>query len=192
MSQSSYRVHLRGCSAYGQSKALTTPKERQETHDDHESRVWRERLHVGKDGCVAIPPMSIKFALTAAAKSLGLKIPGKGKSTYTKIFESGVLITDWISLGVKPDDVPAERLFLNSDGVRGSGKRVFRNMPRIEEGWEAEVTIYVLNSLIDEKILREHLEYAGMFVGIGFFRPERGGYWGRFTVEELTKQKLAA
>jgi len=184
MSHTIYKVSLASISPYGQSSPISTPKERQETADDHENRAWTDRIHAGKDGEVFIPPMAFKFALTSAAKGIGLKIPGKKGATYTKVFEAGLIIADPVMIGVKKDDVVRERLFLNSDGIRGSGKRVWRNMPRIDS-WSGDVYVHVLNDLITRDILSEHFEYAGMYVGVGFFRPERGGYWGRFKVTSV-------
>jgi hypothetical protein len=44
-------------------------------------------------------------------------------------------------------------------------------------------------------VFREMVEIAGMFIGIGRFRPEKGGTNGRFRIEALAwadNRKLAA
>jgi hypothetical protein len=78
---------LESISPYSQSRFHNVPREDKETADDHERRTWRERLHVNKDGFVFIPPMSFKNMLSEAAKYLSMQVPGKGKSTYTNLFE---------------------------------------------------------------------------------------------------------
>src|SRR5690606_30989192 len=101
-----------------------TEKLNKETHDDYEVRTWREKSNYDEDGIVFIPAMAFKQAVDSAAKMLSTQIPGKGKSTYTKHFLSGCLCTENLSIGVHKDDMPPITINANSDGVRGSGKRV--------------------------------------------------------------------
>lgn len=177
-------VELKSTSAYSQSRHYTDPpKGDRETSKDYEARTWRERLHV-KDGYVFIPPMSFKNCLSEAAKFLGKQIPGKGKSTYTKHFEAGVLVLEGPVLPIKKEDVPGEWLFVPSDGVRGSGKRVDKCFPVIPE-WKALVTFYILDEAITEQVFTDHLQEAGRFIGIGRFRPRNNGFYGRFSIEGI-------
>lgn len=178
---------LKSVSPYSQSKHHDAPKLDRELPKDYEKRVWRERLHVGDDGRVFIPPMAFKNALSEAAKFMSVQIPGKGKATYTKHFEAGVLVVDGLVLPIKKDDVPGEWLFLPSDGIRGSGKRVDKCYPVIKE-WQGEVTFYVLDEIITQDAFTEHLKAAGNFIGIGRFRPRNNGFYGRFTVENVKWQ----
>jgi hypothetical protein len=85
---------LKSVSPYSQSRYYSeaVPKLPKEGADDYERRTWRNRMHVGSDGQVFIPPMSFKNCIAEVAKYLGRQIPGKGKSTYTKHFEAGVLV----------------------------------------------------------------------------------------------------
>jgi hypothetical protein len=177
--------HLTSAAPYSQSRAHETPKLDRETSDAHEKRTWREKCHYdAKTLEVFIPAMSFKMALDAAAKMLGEQIPGRGKSTYSKFFKSGVLCLDPVRLGIKRDDVPGEIVHANADGVRGSGKRVWRHFPRIDH-WSATVPIVVAANEITQDVFERHLTQAGSFVGIGRFRPENGGYFGRFAVEKV-------
>jgi hypothetical protein len=127
---------------------------------------------------------SFKNCLSEAAKFLGIQIPGKGKSTYTKHFEAGVLVTDAMILPIKKEEVKGEWLFVPSDGVRGSGKRVDKCFPVIHE-WGGEVTFYVLDETVTEEVFRNVLEQAGAFIGIGRFRPRNNGFYGRFRVDSI-------
>lgn len=178
-------VTIRGVSPYSQSKHYTTEKLAKENAKDYEARTWRDRLHVTDDGSVFIPPMSFKNCLSEAAKFLGIQIPGKGKSTYTKHFEAGVLVTDAMILPIKKEEVKGEWLFVPSDGVRGSGKRVDKCFPVIHE-WGGEVIFYVLDETVTEEVFRNVLEQAGAFIGIGRFRPRNNGFYGRFKVDAIS------
>ena len=179
-----YRVKLESVSPYSQSKHYTLDKLDREQPDAYEKRTWRERMHVDEKGEVFIPPMAIKNCLADAAKFMSVKIPGKGNATYTKHFEAGTLIHDPIPLGIKKDDVEGEWLFVPSDGKRGGSKRVSKCFPKISE-WQGEVVIYVLDEIITEAVLRDHLVAAGSFIGIGRFRPRNNGFYGRFKVASV-------
>ncbi|KFB68895.1 hypothetical protein [Candidatus Accumulibacter vicinus] len=175
---------LRGISPYSQSKHYTTDKLPKELPKDFEERTWRDRVHANEDGNVFIPPMAFKNCLSDAAKFLSIQIPGKGKSTYTKHIEAGVLVTDALILQIKKDEVKGEWLFVPSDGIRGGGRRVEKCFPVIHQ-WGGDVTFYILDETVTEDVFRNILEQAGAFVGIGRFRPRNNGIYGRFKVEKL-------
>ncbi len=179
-------AHLVGSSTYSQSRFHDTPKLPKELPHAYEERTWRHKLHVNEEGCVEIPPMAFKNCIAEAAKFLGLQVPGKGKSTYTKHFEAGILVTDPSPLEVKADEVEGKWFFLPSDGVRGSGKRVKKCLPAIPKGWRATVEFLIFDDTITEDVFLTHLKQAGQLIGIGTFRPRNNGYWGRFLVQNLT------
>lgn len=172
---------LEGVSPYSQSRFHNTEKLDKEGHDAYEKRTWKNRLHVTEGGNVFIPPMAFKNCLSECAKYLAMQIPGKGKSTYTKHFVSGVLITDPIELPIKVEDVDGEWLHVPSDGVRGGTKRVLKCFPYIPQ-WKADVMFYIFDDTITQDVFKYHLDQAGKFIGIGRFRPKNNGYYGRFKI----------
>lgn len=179
------RATLTSVSPYSQSKRIRTPKDAKETHEDHEERTWRERLHVNKQGKVFIPPMAFKNCLAEAAKYQSKKIPGKGNATYTKHIEAGVLVTEPLVLDVAQEEVEGEWLFVPSDGRRGGSKRVDKCFPVIPE-WSGTVEFLIFDELVTKTVFTEFLEEAGKFIGIGRFRPRNNGYYGRFEVEGVS------
>jgi hypothetical protein len=128
--------------------------------------------------------MAFKMAIDRAAAMMGMRIPGKATSTYTKHFLSGVLVMDPVVLPITTAEVACDRIYVNANGVRGSGRRVWRMFPRIDE-WKADVVFHVIADEIPQDVFEEHLRQAGAFVGIGRFRPQSGGYYGRFTVDRV-------
>jgi hypothetical protein len=178
------RLHLKSVSPYSQSKALCEPKLERETADAYEARCWRLRIHSNETGEVFIPPMGLKSSIEEAAKYLSLQIPGKGKATYTKHFEAGVLITEPIMLGINAESVPGERLFLPSNGVHGDGKRVWKTYPRIDQ-WAGVATVYIFDEIVVKDVFERVATAAGQFIGLGRFRPRNRGYYGRFAIEKL-------
>lgn len=183
----SYKVTLESKSPYSQGRHYSresVPMLEKEGADAYERRTWRNRIHRTKDGNVMIPPMALKNCLAEAAKFLSIQIPGKGKSTFTKHFEAGIMVVDPIVLDIKADDVPGEELFVPADGKRGSGRRVTRTFPLIES-WSGSTVIHVMDETITLDVLRTHLQEAGNLIGMGRFRPRNNGFYGRFSLVEL-------
>ena len=175
----SVTVHLESTAPYSQSRMHDTDKLDKERPDDYEKRTWREKCTYDENGTVEIPAMALKQALDRAARVMGEQIPGKGKATYTKFFTSGCLCTSNVSLGVHKDSVASVTINANSDGVRGSGKRVKRTFPVIPS-WSGVAEFVILDASITKDVFERTMKTCGQIVGIGRFRPENGGLNGRF------------
>lgn len=182
------RFKIVGLTPYSQGKHYVAEALNKESKSDYEARTWRERLHYNEDGEVFIPPMAFKNCLSDVAKYLSVQIPGKGKSTYTKHIEAGVMIAEPMMLGVKKDDVQGEWHFVPSDGKRGGGKRVDRCFPIIKQ-WGGELEVIVLDDTVTREVLEYHMVEAGRFIGVGRFRPRNNGYYGRFKPEIISWEK---
>lgn len=176
------KIELVSASPYQPSRKHDEPKRDKEGADDYEARTWRSKGHYLPTGEMFIPPMAFKQCFDTAARRLAIPIPGKGKSTYTKHFVSGLLITDPLPIAAKRDDVEGEWFFCNSDGVRGSGKRVRRCFP-VVRSWKGALTVHVFDATIKRDIFQQVITSAGQFVGVGRFRPENAGFYGRFSAE---------
>lgn len=180
---------LESIAPYSQSRfyAMETPKATRgsgsvtESGQDYEARTWRERVHANEGGNIVIPPMAFKNCIAEIAKYLGVQIPGKGKSTYTKHFEAGVMVLEGLTLPIKKSEVEGEWLHVPSDGRRGGPKRVPKCFPVVRQ-WSGVVTFHVLDDVINQDVFEQHLRDAGNFIGIGRFRPRNNGYYGRFKV----------
>lgn len=175
---------LRSVSTYGQSKFHQTPKENKELSAAFEDRTWREKAHVNERGFVYIPGTMFANSLREASKYLSIQVPGKGKSTYTKHFESGIMVLDNLELPVKKEDLKSVTVFVPSDGRVGGGKRVIKHFPVIHE-WSGVVTYHVMDDIITADIFEQVLRTSGQLIGIGYFRPRNRGYYGRFEVEDI-------
>ena len=115
---------------------------------------------------------------------LGNKLLLGSVNANRKHFEAGILCMDPIYLGVKKNDTVGESYWMNSDGKRGSGSRVLRTFPCVQE-WKVKVPFYVLDQTITEPVFRKYVNEAGKFIGIGRFRPRNGGFYGRFKLANL-------
>lgn len=184
-------IELESNSFYSQSKYAEHDPMKGETKEDTDKRCYREHLHVNEKGNVVILGIAIKNALCEAAKFRPQKGPSGGKSTWTKNFEAGLLPLDDMDLGIPQDDVEVEKLFLPSDGKRGSGKRVPKYYPLIPK-WKGVCTLYVLDDQITQEIFKTYLGEAGLFIGLGRNRPRNNGWYGRFKVKEILWEDVAS
>ena len=184
-------VTLKSASPYSQSRYHNTPKNEQESNEAYEERTWREKGHYDEKDEMFIPPMALKNAIDDGVKFRKRKGPNGGASTWTKNFTSGIMIMDPIPLGVQKDDVGMFGGMMDTQGGKGNAaksSRVYRMFPEVKE-WESKVTVYVLDDAITEGIFEEVLKDTGMFIGIGRFRPQNGGFNGRFSVEKIEWQE---
>lgn len=188
-------ITLKGRTPYSQSKQFTSePKEGEDKHQ-FEKRAWKEKAHFNDAGQVVIPTFGLKTMLDNAASFLGMKVPGDAKRGFTRIFMSGIQVQDKepvLLVNGKPitekditdnpkDAAHGEWISANSDGKRGGGKRVPRCFP-VYKNWETTVEFEAIDPRISKDILLRHLAAAGQYIGIGRFRAEKGGHFGRFDV----------
>jgi len=186
-------VEIVGTSPYSPSKALLHDKpESNEGHQAHNERVWKERCHSNSKGEVVVPIFGLKAMLDSAAKYLGMKVEGEGKRTYSKIIQSGIIFhgsNPVLKVNGKPvklNDMTiqeyGEWVYCHSDGKReGKAGRVSRLFPKFET-WSCKFEIEAIDPRVTEAILAKHLVAAGRYNGIGRFRPQNGGIFGRFDV----------
>lgn len=223
-------VTLSSQSPYSQSRPHGETKPAKEAPGDFEARTWQHRIHVDEDSAVIIPAMAFQNCLAEAAKFLAKPIPGKGKSTYTKHFEAGVIVPasmkiycqktgDRIqppaqgeilkqrlksnpdmslskedrqileSYVLKSNEAWGDWIFTPSDGVPGSGKRVWRCYPMISQ-WTGEVEIIIADDTITEDVFKDVLTQAGQLIGLGRFRVRNRGNYGRFSVKSIKWSEL--
>jgi hypothetical protein len=179
------KIKIKSASPYSGNRMLDDQKASGETWDDYEKRCWRQRLNVDGDGNVIIPPMAFARAIQTAAARFAGKIRGKGNATWTKHFDAGILVTDPLTLPIKRDAVDCEWISVPADGKPGGSTRVQKCFPLIRE-WGGEFIVYVLDDEITQDIFNRVADLAFKLVGIGRFRPERKGFYGRAEVVSIT------
>ena len=190
-------MEIQGIAPYAQSRRLRE-KLSDETWDEYEEKLWRERVHANEDGHVYAPGAAFKKCLAAGASHRGEKIKGRGNLTYKKSFEGGVIVEGDVPLyDDKGQPITKERMVarvIDADAnptSRGKGARVRRIIPHTPTAqWTGTVGMLVLDPQINEKVLRQHAETAGLVVGIGQWRGECNGSNGRFRVKRVTFEKL--
>lgn len=172
------KVRIRGTSDYLQ--------HRRNPEDESDSVKKKNVVDYSKDADKAlyldekigvyIPSKHIRGALVESGKNFIVK----GLVNYKKIVDSTTEIDpDKIPIGKKTYDYKHQE-FGRIPPKTGSSVMVSR--PAFRKGWEAEFTILVIDEdRLPIKVLKEVLEFAGKFVGIGDWRP----HFGRFEVVEF-------
>jgi len=168
---------------YSPSKMMPESKGGDEGWDVFERRMWMKKAHISKEaGTVIIPQIAFHKAITAGAGRLGMKLVNKGKATYKGRFVSGIIVSAPLDTKQTLTEDDCIWISAHADGNKtasGRGTRVPRCFP-ILMSWAGALVIQVLDDAITLPILEEHVNYAGQFIGVGRWRPENGGYNGRF------------
>lgn len=193
-------VTLRGTAPYSQSRQHQTEKLDGESYEDFDKRTWREKTNADSDGNVFIPAMAFKQAMDIAAKRLAIPDPDNRKANFTKYFVSDVICEANLFIqeydekekkfyGIHKDEMPSITISANVDGVRGSGKRVPRIFPQVQE-WTGETSFLIMEEKIKSEIFERVLKTAGQSIGVGQFRAEKGGLNGRFEIVKIRFEKI--
>jgi hypothetical protein len=142
---------------------------------------WKKGLYYTEETGLYQPAVHIEGAMIKAASNF--QITGRGKRTYKDLFKSAVFVA--------PDAISYGYDGMDADGLRAAGKisvhravvvvaksRVERLRPMLPVGWRLSFTVQVHDEQIQKSVLKDILDHAGKFVGIGDYRPR----YGRFLV----------
>ncbi len=102
---------------------------------------------------------------------------GKGRASLQKPAAACLLVTpERLMLGTKKYAIDSRAVVVPA--TRG---RVVRHRPRLNE-WSVVFTLEFDDALISANEVRRVVDDAGLRVGVGDFRPEKKGPYGRFSV----------
>lgn len=141
--------------------------------NDWEKEAYK-KLYMDANETLYQPSEHIVRTLIDAGKKIKMK--GAGKATYSKIFGSMVQI--------EPDTIP----HLNQDWsihkslvvIPSTRGRVMRYRPQIKD-WALKFDVLFEDEIKPETI-KEAFEIAGRYSGLGDWRPEKKGRFGKFQV----------
>ena len=163
-------------------KMATISGKRKKTDEDHEQMArieWEAGMYHDADLGPYIPGRMIKSGLIAGAK----------KTKDGPKVKSGVLVmTDKSPLEYKgPRDIEkmwAAGSFADIRSVVVQRARLMRCRP-IFSDWSATFELMFDDTVVDRADILRFAETCGQMIGIGDYRPENGGDFGRFCVEEV-------
>lgn len=134
------------------------------------------------DGTLYIPGPNIFSCMIQAGKFHKV---GKSKLTTTRssLLPAGVTLQE-IACPLDTKDFEVDS---RSVVIPATGGRVMAHRPRLDK-WSVAFTLEVDDSMFDASLIREVLDDAGSKVGLGDFRPDRKGPFGRFKVVEWVEK----
>jgi hypothetical protein len=131
-----------------------------------------------EDGKVGVNAMSIKSSLVGAAhKDYGIPRSTVMKALFLRVPDaSGNIPLEY------------EEMVIREDCVRvGMSQTDLRYRPEFR-GWRARICFEIDTRVLNTQDLINLANNAGFGIGIGEWRPEKGGEWGRFEVD--TNEKI--
>jgi hypothetical protein len=139
------------------------------------SQEAEKALYRDEDGTIFVPASWIEGTLRKG--STNFKIPGRGKKTYKDLMLS--------SVEVDPQEIKIvpQKYEIDCRSVVVQRSRIIRYRP-IFKKWHLSFCLRLLDDQLDETAIKEILQYAGSYVGVGDFRPK----YGLFKVNSLTER----
>lgn len=184
-----YKVELKGISPIvfnTRQKELDeeTSKLKKNEYNEWEKKNWRRKASRDKKGNVIIPVIWIKASFVNACKH-SRKVPHfatSKKESYTRYAES--MYFEDTDFKCSDKDLILREQSMGAQGKNSSSK-VWKSYPKLDE-WQTGVTIVDPSGRMSIDELKEMMEFAGMFEGIGDFRKVN---CGRFEVSSIKEIK---
>jgi len=139
-----------------------------------------KKLYVDSEGVLYQPSTHLDRALIEAGKKI--KVKGQGKATYSKLFGSMVSVEEFEIVHKKQKYEIYKSLVV----IPSTKGRIMRYRPMLKE-WVLEFHIEAEDE-IPADVIKEALEIAGKYVGIGDWRPEKKGKFGKFQVTQFKEE----
>jgi hypothetical protein len=157
-------------------KALTNKNKK--TDEDHISIARSDYMLAFYPGkTIAIPSTNLKSALVEGAKLHKL---GAAFNRCVMILADMIPVTH--SGPANKDKMWETPACVDCRSVKVGTKRVMRYRPRLND-WRVQVEIFFDETMIERAQILAAAENAGRYVGLGDYRPAKGGPFGRFSVE---------
>lgn len=131
-----------------------------------------------ESGACAIPGIAIRNSLINAASAW--KPPGR-KGTMKGILAHVEIAEEFVPL-LKEDGKVMDSYVIDSRRAVVQRQGIIRSRPRFENWFVDFELIYDEQLIPNVDIIKDILNDAGQRIGIGDYRPHKGGWFGRFEV----------
>lgn len=144
-------------------------------YDDLEEA--QKRLYLDSTGQVCQPAIHLEACMTKSATDFKFT----GRKTYKDVIKSGVFVNPLMIPHKKADwAVDRQNAVVNR-------ARIVRCRPRLDD-WELEFVIILRDDRVQHLVVKQIIEDAGKYVGIGDYRPR----YGLFEVLKFEAQEAIA
>lgn len=142
-----------------------------------------KKAYSDDDGNLYIPGPNIFSCLIQAGK---FHKSGKSKVTTSKssLVPAGMALREVVCpLGTKDFEVDSRSVV-----IPATGGRIMAHRPRLDN-WSLSFSLEVDESMFSPEFVRLLVDDAGRKIGLGDFRPDRKGPFGKFVVTEWKVEK---
>lgn len=140
-----------------------------------------DKLYLDENKNILLPSVYLRNCISESAKQF--KIVGKGKSTYSKLISSTVNVEPFM-INLKADKYEIFRISAVNPMTKG---RMMTERPKFNE-WEATFELILNDEAVPFEVINEVLEHGGKYVGLGDWRPEKKGMFGKFIITSFKKE----
>lgn len=149
------------------------------------SNEWIQGMYINDNGYLYQPASHLEAALVQAAKAF--KIKGRGNKTWSSVIRAYCYVkpVELIHLrNGKPVEAPdndllqnpTKNLRVNIQRVKVGQAAIARSRLEINEGWELDFIVEIIDDQVTPDVIQEILIEAGRAVGIGDYRPKHGRF----------------
>lgn len=138
--------------------------------------------YLTEEGKLYYPPENILSCIMSGGR---FHKDGKTKITTARssLVPAGVSVVDKILYFSQPSSFEVDS---RAVVIPSTGGRIMKHRARLDD-WVLEFNLTLDTAIFHEKTLRAIIDDAGSKCGLGDFRPERKGYFGRFVVTKWVK-----
>ena len=140
--------------------------------------VVEDKLYKDGKGKICIPSTWIYGSLIESAKNF--KIPGKRTATYSRLVGSTIQINPEM-FEMFPQNWEPYTISAVNPATRG---RIMTTRPRFNK-WKVTFNIIFNEDDLPLEVIKNVIDYAGNYVGIGDWRPAKKGQFGKFIVTKF-------
>ena len=159
----------------------TTADDQRLRHLETIRSLWLDR-----DRRPTIPPAAIRALIETGAKKLR-----QGSQVREGLVIVGTSFTyDVDTYGETLDELAQKAQFTVPVVVKGT--RLMRTRARFDPPWRCAFTVDGDDELVDGDKLKRWLDIGGRRIGLGDWRPQTSGEFGRFTVTSIEAREMTA
>lgn len=190
MKQLKYSVTIKGVTPYMQHRMDDEKLAEWETRrkkiierdnlDTEAEKLAAYHSFIDENGNFYLPSDHIRMSLINAGSFMKSKVGNARKSMAN-------IVAAMFSINPEQIELPKfDTVDVRSAVNRNVKARIIVKRPKWMD-WKAKFTLIIDDDTITKDTVADLLSYAGRYVGIGSYRPEHKGQFGRFEVENIER-----